>query len=223
MKQLTTFINESTDVTNEMLKYIVSVDFRIPEMKLNEMDRQESLRTNEKREAIIAKLFDDIFKKDTRFSEYHVMTLREYMGRVWSTKNDIEDGDIVVVDTDKNAILYIDIKVDNSKKYYGTINMNSIMNFKKDDKHVYVCMSNDGRIVRCFKAMDVRNTLADNRELKMSKHRKNIAKDCSGKFKMSKGSTEGWTTTDESTYNVYEDDFMGCVQLNRVPTITKRG
>lgn len=206
----------------DILRYIVSVDFRIPLMRLNEMNKHESIKRNERREAMLSETFNKILANDTRFNRYRAMTLREYQGQSWNSGNDLADGDVIIMDENGSVVLYIDIKVDNSTEYFGTINMHSIMNFKKDDAHVYMCMSNDARIIRCYKSSDVRNTLAANRELKMSKHRGKLAHGCSGKLTVLKPTKSGWTTKDDSTYNVYEDDFMGCVQLNKVPTITKR-
>ena len=101
----------------------------------------------------LAKEQEQFFVKRFKEGYPHVkaMTSEEYFGNEYSFKNDLEYGDIVLIKPSGEEI-FIDLKVASlstpddkyNKKFYGTVNLHSILNFGKESNFYYLCVNKYG-------------------------------------------------------------------------------
>ena len=93
-------------------------------------------------------------------SKYNAITSIDYAETVektkWSSKYDLEHGDIVIIDDSNKPIMFIDLKVSDKKDLLGAITINSLLNFgKTSDDHYYLLLSDLGVKHRFVKGIDV--------------------------------------------------------------------
>ena len=141
------------------------------------------------------------------YTNYKVMTIKEYAGSKYDTKYDLENGDIVII-TDKGDEIFIDLKaasVDSDKWTAGPISIGSLLAFGKDSKnHYYLCTTKDGSGKSIINANDLYNAWVKDPFLIASKNRKRQINGV--KVNIYFPANYSGDTSDKS---VYHEDFIG--------------
>lgn len=154
-------------------------------------------------------------------TEYTAMTLREWLkdnGMTYSTKNDLQYGDIVL--TNGKSEIHIDIKVSqpsNGKRMvYGPPTARSLVNFGNDVNNYYVCYSYNFNFVKIVNANQLLDNMLQGNDKflpTLTNERRDIVKEFTcGTIKSDKVSNDDFE-------NVYADDYVPSSILDKLSLI----
>lgn len=106
-------------------------------------------------------------------TEYQALSTQDYYASItdktkWENLSikekadfDTQYGDIIIVNKDNKVICYIDIKI--SDKYFGTVSLGSLVNFKEDG--VYICINKQQKQYRIVSHKDLVQVVKDNPDI----------------------------------------------------------
>lgn len=205
MKTLAQFIKES--ISLNFIDLFDRATFRIETKTDSTADSNDRNSTAKKQEKeIVDKLNNKVFIS----TNYKALTIEDYaksIGEKWSSKYDLENGDIVLIENDK-PIAFIDVKVSDSSKTLGAITLKSLLHFGKNSKnHFYLLLTDKGFNHRFIDANKIWKAFEKNPTLMVSKDRKN-------KIDF-KASITGWKNYQPDGYT-YEEDFIPTSFIDKI-------
>lgn len=208
MKQLNNYISDKINesVTNDFVNFITKLDF-------TSITNGHPCETKPERVALAKiqeqEVVEIINKSNTRFVAIRLEILYIKNGKKFSSLDDLEHGDVVVKDTQTNQRYYIDVKVGTGKKYYGSVNANSIVNFAKNStNHFYLIFNSDAHNKIFVDANTLYTTFEKDPELYASKTRGAVI-DLDAKIIFPKDSNI------DDDGKVHKEDFIGTSWLNK--------
>lgn len=102
-------------------------------------------------------------KLNIYYPEYTWTTTEDYYKEKYNHKIDLEEGDIIGLKKDIPNF-FIDLKVSSlntSLDMVGVIKLNSILKFKNDNKHYYLCINKDGSKFITKKSSEIKDIFND--------------------------------------------------------------
>lgn len=174
MKKLVEYINESLNKNEFGFFESGNGKFKIKtktDSNADEATRNYIAKKQEK------EIIDIINNEHLTDSKYTAISSSDYAKNIektnWSSKYDLEHGDIVIIDNSNKPVMFIDVKVSDTEGLLGAITINSLLNFgKTSDDHYYLLLSDLGFKHKLVKGKDVWNAFEKNKTLYVSKHRK---------------------------------------------------
>lgn len=205
MKSLQQFIKESTT-----LKFIDLFDrakFKIETKTDSTTDKTDRNSTAKKQEKEIVDQLNNKVFIDTNYKAITIEDYAESIGKKWSPKYDLQNGDIVLIENDK-PIAFIDVKVSDSSRTLGAISIKSLLHFGKNSKnHYYLLLSDKGFNHRFVDANKLWKAFEKNPTLMVSKDRKN-------KIDF-EASIKGWKNYQPDGFT-YEEDFIPTSFIDKI-------
>ena len=207
MKTLIEYITES--LSKNEFGFFTNGVFKI--MTKTDSSEDQSTRNSiaKKQEAEIIDIIND-YLTDSKYNAISSIDYAETIEKTkWSSKYDLEHGDIVIIDDSNKPVMFIDVKVSDKKDLLGAITINSLLNFgKTSDDHYYLLLSDLGVKHRFVKGTDVWDAFEKNKTLLVSKNRKQ-------KINLDGVTVKDWDNN-RSNGAVYAEDFIPTSIIDKV-------
>lgn len=207
MKTLIEYITES--LSKNEFGFFTNGIFKI--MTKTDSSEDQSTRNSiaKKQEAEIIDIIND-YLTDSKYNAISSIDYAETVEKTkWSSKYDLEHGDIVIIDDSNKPVMFIDVKVSDKKDLLGAITINSLLNFgKTSDDHYYLLLSDLGVKHRFVKGTDVWDAFEKNKTLLVSKNRKQ-------KINLDGVTVKDWDNN-RSNGAVYAEDFIPTSTIDKV-------
>ena len=205
MKSLLQFINEASSMNVMTFINSLNVDFS-ETAGMSIKTKQGRAKKAKAQEKILV----DAINEAT--DQYTAMGIEDYcksIGKSYTYEMDSKMGDVVIM-KDENPVLFIDLKVAETKDFLGTPTMLSLVNFAStnDDKKYYLCSNINGSNIKLVNANKLYNKVVSKKAIVIvSKDRSTVSPEVqklNGKVKLIAPNNN--QNADTST--LYDEDFV---------------